>query len=77
MTRVMIGVVYPYLKRIGLALSILLNVLLGGKNNQSFSARNYVWQKRGRHNLVWLIDLFLGYEHCQTAWVYYQLRTRR
>lgn len=45
-----------YFARIGIALSVLLNVILGGPSNQTFSARNYGWQRAGRHNLVFLID---------------------
>lgn len=50
-----------YLSRIGIALSVLLNVILGGYSNQTFSARNYAWQKRGCYNLVWVIDSIYYY----------------
>jgi hypothetical protein len=42
----------------GTALSILLNVILGGRSNQTFSARNYQRKLDGKPNLVWLIDKF-------------------
>jgi hypothetical protein len=45
-----------YLARIGIALSVLLNVILGGPSNQTFSARNWGRKRRGQINLVWLID---------------------
>lgn len=68
-----------YIKRIGIALSVLLNVLLGGYSNQAFSARNYDWKKRGKLNLVWLIDLvadkcFGDKDHCMHSWVYWYTR---
>lgn len=65
-----------YLKRIGIALSILLNVLLGGPNNQTFSARNHGWKREGKLNLVWLIDriFFLDKDHCLSSWVYWYIR---
>lgn len=65
-----------YIKRFFRSCSILLNVILGGKSNQTFSARNYDRKKRGKLNLVWLID-FLAYhifgdaDHCLTSWVYW------
>lgn len=68
-----------YLKRVGIAISVLFNVLLGGYSNQSFSARNYEWKKQGKRNLVWLIDyiakiVFKDYNHCLSAWVYWHIR---
>ena len=63
-----------YLLRVGIALSILLNVILGGYSNQTFSARNWDWKKRGRPNMVWLIDKILGKDHCVYCWVYWKVR---
>ena len=65
-----------YLKRIFIALSVLLNVTLGGCNNQTFSARNYQWKKDRRMNIVRLIDLFLGENHCLECWVYWKVRKK-
>jgi hypothetical protein len=48
--------VVKYLSRIGIALSVLFNVILGGYSNQTFSARNWSWKRKGKWNLVWLID---------------------
>lgn len=45
-----------YLYRVGITLSILLNVIAGGKLHQTFSARNYEWKRQGKFNLVWFID---------------------
>jgi hypothetical protein len=63
-----------YFKRIFIALSVLLNVILGGKSNQTFSARNYQWKKSNKLNLVWLIDTILGKNHCVDAWAYWIIR---
>ena len=63
-----------YLHRVFTALSVLLNVLLGGDNNQTFSARNWHWKKQGKPNIVWLIDSVLGQAHCSECWVYWKLR---
>jgi hypothetical protein len=65
-----------YLERIGIALSVLLNVLLGGYINQTFSARNYGWKREGKPNLVWLIDTIFWFDsnHCLDAWTYWIVR---
>ena len=63
-----------YLHRVLTALSVLLNVLLGGDNNQTFSARNWHWKKQGKPNIVWLIDGIIGQAHCSECWVYWKLR---
>lgn len=68
--------VVKYIERVGIALSVLLNVILGGPSNQTFSARNWGWKRRKKPNIVWLIDkvFFLEDQHCMTAWVYWRLR---
>lgn len=65
---------FKYFERVGIALSILLNVILGGPSNQTFSARNYRWQMQGKWNLVWLIDglMFWDPDHCFHSWIYYK-----
>jgi len=65
-----------YLKRILTALSVLINVLLGGSNNQTFSARNHQWQRESKPNVVFLIDIFLGKGHCLECWVYWKTRRK-
>ena len=68
--------VYKYIERVGIALSVLLNVLLGGYSNQTFSARNYGWKREGKLNLVWLIDTIFWFDphHCLDAWTYWIVR---
>jgi len=68
-----------YTRRIWVAISVLLNVILGGSSNQTFSARNYGWKKEHKPNIVWLIDflfrvLLKDYDHCLQAWVYWYVR---
>lgn len=60
-----------YLNRIVIAFSILINCLLGGRNNQTFSARNWQRKRDGKLNLVWLIDIifFAQQDHCQDSWI--------
>ena len=48
--------ILKYIARIGIALSVLLNVTMGGYSNQTFSARNWSWYREGKWNLVWFID---------------------
>lgn len=57
-----------YLYRVGTQLSILTNVIFGGKSNQTFSARNFEWFLAGNPNLVYEIDLILGQGHCMDKW---------
>jgi len=66
--------ILKYLNHIFVALSVLLNVILGGSNNQTFSARNYDWQRRGKPNICAFIDTFLGQGHCMECWVYWKIR---
>jgi len=63
-----------YLKRILISLSVVMNVILGGSLNQTLSARNWDWKKRGLPNIVWLIDLILGADHCMISWSYWKTR---
>lgn len=66
-----------YFMRVGIALSVLLNVILGGSSNQTFSARNWGWKRNNLPNLVWLIDaisyrIFGDKDHCLKSWVYWR-----
>lgn len=65
---------FKYIERVGIALSVLFNVLTGGASNQTFSARNWDWKKRKLPNMVFVIDLLLGKGHCLECWVYWQVR---
>jgi hypothetical protein len=76
MTPVMIGAIGQYLKRVLISLSVLLNVILGGDNNQTFSARNHEWKRQGLPNVTYMIDLLLGKDHCIRCWVYWKVRKR-
>jgi hypothetical protein len=51
-------------------------VILGGQNNQTFSARNHQWQKEGKPNVVYFIDMLIGKGHCVEAWVYWKVRRK-
>ena len=66
-----------YLKRVAIATSVLVNVILGGSSNQTFSARNKVWQKNNKPNLVWLIDLICGKDHCTECYAYWLIRNHK
>jgi len=68
-----IGLV-SYLKKIMIATSVLMNVMLGGKLNQTFSARNWEWKRNGKPNISWLIDKILGKDHCSRCWSYWKTR---
>lgn len=63
-----------YIQRIGIALSVLLNVILGGQSNQTFSARNHGWKRDNKFNLVVLIDFLFGKGHCSISWTYWRVR---
>ena len=62
-----------YIKRVGLTLSILFNVILGGDMHQTFSTRNWQRSKDKKFNLVWIIDFFLGTGHCMESWIKWQI----
>lgn len=66
----------PYWFRVITAISVLINVVLGGSNNQTFSARNWQWKRDKRFNIVWLIDVVLGEGHCAECWVYWKTRRK-
>ena len=63
-----------YFKRIGIALSVLFNVILGGASNQTFSARQYDRKREGKANLGWLIDtiVWADPDHCMMSWLYWK-----
>ena len=68
---------FSYLYRVGLATSVLLNVILLGQSNQTFSARNYGWKREGKPNVVLLIDRLSRDDHCKMSWVYWITAKRK
>lgn len=72
----MINGMRVYWSRLWITLSILLNVIIGGYRDQTFSARNYAWKRESRWNMVWLIDktFYWDPDHCFHSWVYWRLR---
>lgn len=71
----MTNTIVRYFSRVGIALSVLLNVILGGSSNQTFSARNYALKRAGKPNLVGFLDALSGEkDHCMTSWAYWFLR---
>jgi hypothetical protein len=59
-----------YIKRVSIAFSIFLNVLLGGRINQTFSARNWQRKRDKKINLVYIINtIFRNNDHCWESWV--------
>ena len=63
-----------YCLRVLISLSMLLNVLTGGRVHQPFSARNWQWKKNKKYNLVFLIDLCYGEDHCMHSWIRWTTR---
>jgi hypothetical protein len=70
------GRLINYISRVGIALSVLFNVLLGGPSNQTFSARNYGWKRDGEPNLVWLIDFVFFYAGYGIQYVLKRMQSR-
>ena len=63
-----------YCLRVLIALSMLLNVVTGGRVHQPFSARNWQGKKDKKYNLVSLIDLCYGEDHCMYSWIRWNAR---
>ena len=59
---------HVYCYKLAIATSIFFNVLIGGKNNQTFSARNYQRKLDSEKNLCHGIDYILGDDHCLECW---------
>ena len=66
-----------YFYNVGIALSILTNVVLGGEPHQTFSARNHQRRREGRLNVAPLIDKALGNHHCLECWTNWILRRKK
>ena len=69
-----------YIGRVSIAFSIFVNALLGGKNNQTFSAGQYGRKQKRKWNVCWAIDLAFYFEqssgHCQQSWVKWEIIDR-
>jgi len=63
-----------YCLRVLISLSMLLNVVTGGRVHQPFSARNWQWKKENKFNLVSLIDMCYGEDHCMYSWIRWNAR---
>ena len=66
-----------YVGRVSTHVSILINVVLGGASNQTFSARNYEWKRLGKPNLCFVIDNIFYWQpnHCMMGWIYWTTLT--
>jgi len=64
-----------YISRVSIQASILLNVLFGGKLNQTVSATQHQRKRDGKINFAWLIDsiFFWDTEHCMEAWIKWKI----
>lgn len=65
-----------YITRVARAVSVLINVVLGGADEQTFSARQHELRRRRRKNCTHLIDRLFGKGHCQESWVNWRLNTK-
>ena len=63
-----------YLSRVTLAMSILVNVLLGGHSYQTIAARNLQRMRDNKLNLVWLLDFMYGDCHSVKLWIDWRAR---
>ena len=67
--------VLKYFERVGTAISVLLNVVIGGRSNQTLSARNWERKRLGKTNLVAVIDFMSrNPTHCLESWTYWRVR---
>lgn len=64
-----------YFSRVFIQISILFNVILGGKLNQTISATQHQRKRDGKVNFTWLIDkiFFWDHEHCMEAWLKWKI----
>lgn len=65
-----------YVRRVATALSILINVVLGGMSNQTIAARNWELKRRNKLNVVVLIDYMKGKGYCLLCWTHWRLRSK-
>jgi hypothetical protein len=66
-----------YLKRVGVASSVWVSVVLGGPSNMTFSARNWQRKKDKKCHMVPVIDYILGEDHCVTSWIHWRMMTEK
>ena len=64
-----------YINRVLIACSIILNVILGGRLNQTFAARNYQRKRENKKNMCFLLDILFYYEtdHCMLSWTHWKV----
>ena len=64
-----------YINTVLIACSILLNVILGGRLNQTFAARNYQRKRENKKNMCFLLDILFYYEtdHCMLSWTHWKV----
>lgn len=74
--RTLLSRLWRYIVRIGIAISVLFNVITGGPSNQTFSARNHGWRIKGKANICSIIDFifFFDSDHCRMSWIYWRTR---
>lgn len=63
-----------YLYKVLIALSMLINVILGGVIGQTLSARQHQRRRDKQWHIAWLIDLFCGKGHCILCWASWMVR---
>jgi hypothetical protein len=63
-----------YIYRVGIALSMLFNVILGGEIGQTFSARQHEAKRNNKLNISRAIDAVCGEAHCMRCWAFWKVR---
>lgn len=66
-----------YIIRVARAVSVLINVVLGGADEQTFSARQHELRRQQRRNCSRIIDTIFGCHHCEESWVHWRLNTKQ
>lgn len=62
-----------YINRLLISCSILLNVILGGKSNQTFAARNFQRELDYKINIAWILDIIFWFDphHSEKSWMFW------
>lgn len=63
-----------YISNLLTALSVLLNVALGGDISQTFAARNWQRKKDNKLNMASAIDTIMGRDYCAKQWAFWKVR---